>query len=133
MYRGKLLDGQLIAIKRSKQGSMQGGLEFKTEIELLSRVHHNNLVGLVGFCFDKGEKMLVYEFISNGTLSEALYGTLTCSSISLSEVTSIYMRRVPFLANFRNQAVHIYCGTVLPNLNFLFFMIISWTDHNGSL
>ena len=75
MYRGKLLDGQLIAIKRSKQGSMQGGLEFKTEIELLSRVHHNNLVGLVGFCFEKGEKMLVYEFISNGTLSEALYGT----------------------------------------------------------
>jgi serine/threonine protein kinase len=53
---------------------MQGGLEFKTEIELLSRVHHKNLVGLVGFCFEKSEKMLVYEFIPNGTLSEALYG-----------------------------------------------------------
>ncbi|CAM0957193.1 unnamed protein product [Alopecurus aequalis] len=74
VYRGKLMDGQLIAIKRSKQGSMQGGLEFKTEIELLSRVHHKNLVGLVGFCFEKGERMLVYEFISNGTLSESLYG-----------------------------------------------------------
>jgi serine/threonine protein kinase len=74
VYRGKLLDGQFIAIKRSKQGSMQGGLEFKTEIELLSRVHHKNLVGLVGFCFEKGERMLVYEFIPNGTLSEALYG-----------------------------------------------------------
>lgn len=74
VYRGKLPDGQLVAIKRSKEGSMQGGLEFKTEIELLSRVHHNNLVGLVGFCFEKGEKMLVYEFIPNGTLSEALYG-----------------------------------------------------------
>ncbi|CAN6338049.1 unnamed protein product [Urochloa humidicola] len=74
VYRGKLVDGQLVAIKRSKEGSMQGGLEFKTEIELLSRVHHKNLVGLVGFCFEKGEKMLVYEFISNGTLSEALYG-----------------------------------------------------------
>uniref|UniRef100_A0A0E0DPN8 non-specific serine/threonine protein kinase n=1 Tax=Oryza meridionalis TaxID=40149 RepID=A0A0E0DPN8_9ORYZ len=74
VYRGKLPDGQLIAIKRSKQGSMQGGLEFKTEIELLSRVHHKNLVGLVGFCFEKGERMLVYEFIPNGTLSEALYG-----------------------------------------------------------
>ncbi|CAN6342486.1 unnamed protein product [Urochloa humidicola] len=74
VYRGKLVDGQLVAIKRSKEGSMQGGLEFKTEIELLSRVHHKNLVGLIGFCFEKGEKMLVYEFISNGTLSEALYG-----------------------------------------------------------
>uniref|UniRef100_A0A0A9DC00 non-specific serine/threonine protein kinase n=1 Tax=Arundo donax TaxID=35708 RepID=A0A0A9DC00_ARUDO len=74
VYRGKLPDGQLVAIKRSKEGSMQGGLEFKTEIELLSRVHHKNLVGLVGFCFEKGERMLVYEFIPNGTLSEALYG-----------------------------------------------------------
>ncbi|CAD6272558.1 unnamed protein product [Miscanthus lutarioriparius] len=74
VYRGKLPDGQLVAIKRSKEGSMQGGLEFKTEIELLSRVHHKNLVGLVGFCFEKGEKMLVYEFIHNGTLSDALYG-----------------------------------------------------------
>ncbi|WVZ96907.1 hypothetical protein U9M48_042487 [Paspalum notatum var. saurae] len=74
VYRGKLPDGMLVAIKRSKEGSMQGGLEFKTEIELLSRVHHKNLVGLVGFCFEKGEKMLVYEFIANGSLSEALYG-----------------------------------------------------------
>ncbi|GJM88238.1 hypothetical protein PR202_ga04278 [Eleusine coracana subsp. coracana] len=74
VYRGKLPDGQLVAIKRSKEGSMQGGLEFKTEIELLSRVHHKNLVGLVGFCFEKGERMLVYEFIPNGTLNEALYG-----------------------------------------------------------
>ncbi|GJN14033.1 hypothetical protein PR202_gb00808 [Eleusine coracana subsp. coracana] len=56
VYRGKLPDGQLVAIKRSKEGSMQGGLEFKTEIELLSRVHHKNLVGLVGFCFEKGMK-----------------------------------------------------------------------------
>jgi len=53
---------------------MQGGLEFKTEIELLSRVHHKNLVGLVGFCFEQGEQMLVYEFIPNGTLRENLMG-----------------------------------------------------------
>lgn len=89
MYRGKLPDGQLIAIKRSKQGSMQGGLEFKTEIELLSRVHHKNLVGFVGFCFEKGERMLVYEFIPNGTLSEALYGKI--SHMILSSQCTRYM------------------------------------------
>lgn len=66
--------GQAVAIKRAQQGSMQGGLEFKTEIELLSRVHHKNLVGLVGFCFDQGEQMLVYEFVPNGTLRESLSG-----------------------------------------------------------
>lgn len=53
---------------------MQGGLEFKTEIELLSRVHHKNLVSLVGFCFEQGEQMLVYEFIPNGSLKESLTG-----------------------------------------------------------
>jgi serine/threonine protein kinase len=74
VYRGMLPDKQLVAIKRSKEGSMQGGLEFKTEIELLSRVHHKNLVGLVGFCFDKGERMLVYEYICNGTLRDSLSG-----------------------------------------------------------
>jgi serine/threonine protein kinase len=66
--------GQFIAIKRAQQGSMQGGHEFKTEIELLSRVHHKNLVGLVGFCFEQGEQMLVYEFMSGGTLRDSLAG-----------------------------------------------------------
>ncbi|KAF2288022.1 hypothetical protein GH714_003943 [Hevea brasiliensis] len=74
VYRGMLSEGQVVAIKRAQQGSMQGGLEFKTEIELLSRVHHKNLVGLVGFCFEQGEQMLVYEFMANGTLRESLSG-----------------------------------------------------------
>ncbi|KAM1272251.1 hypothetical protein ACFX2J_032964 [Malus domestica] len=74
VYRGMLSDGQVIAIKRAQQGSMQGGLEFKTEIELLSRVHHKNVVGLLGFCFEQGEQMLVYEFMPNGTLREGLSG-----------------------------------------------------------
>ena len=77
VYRGMLSDGQVVAIKRAQQGSMQGGLEFKTEIELLSRVHHKNLVGLVGFCFEQGEQMLVYEFMPNGTLRESLSGNFT--------------------------------------------------------
>ncbi|CAA6654536.1 unnamed protein product [Spirodela intermedia] len=74
VYKGKLPNGQLVAIKRAKQGSMQGALEFKTEIELLSRVHHMNLVRLVGFCFEKGEQMLIYEYIPYGTLAESLSG-----------------------------------------------------------
>jgi hypothetical protein len=74
VYRGMLPTGQFIAIKRAQQGSMQGGHEFKTEIELLSRVHHKNLVGLLGFCFEQGEQMLVYEFMSGGTLRDSLAG-----------------------------------------------------------
>lgn len=75
VYRGKLDDGQLVAIKRAKKGSLQGALEFKTEIELLSRVHHKHIVNLVGFCYDKGEQMLIYEYVPNGSLRESLSGT----------------------------------------------------------
>ncbi|XP_020580288.1 probable leucine-rich repeat receptor-like protein kinase At5g49770 [Phalaenopsis equestris] len=74
VYKGYLSSGEVVAVKRAQQGSMQGGHEFKTEIELLSRVHHKNLVGLVGFCFEQGEQMLVYEYIPNGTLRESLIG-----------------------------------------------------------
>lgn len=90
-----LSNGQVVAIKRAQQGSMQGGLEFKTEIELLSRVHHRNLVGLVGFCFEQGEQMLVYEFMPNGTLRESLSGkplylpTLVVSSTESTEIQTM--------------------------------------------
>lgn len=78
--------GQVVAIKRAQQGSMQGGIEFKTEIELLSRVHHKNLVGLVGFCFEQGEQMLVYEFMPNGTLRESLSGSYTSFQLTKKQL-----------------------------------------------
>lgn len=65
----------MIAIKRAHKESKQGALEFKAEIELLSRVHHKNLVSLVGFCFEREEQMLVYEFVPNGTMKDTLSGT----------------------------------------------------------
>jgi len=74
VYKGTLLTGELVAVKRAKEGSMQGAQEFKTEIEILSRVHHRNLVSLIGFCYEQGEQMLVYEFMVNGTLHEWLLG-----------------------------------------------------------
>eukprot|EP01018_Ginkgo_biloba_P025021 Gb_02429 [translate_table: standard] len=75
VYKGILPGGgEMVAIKRAQQESMQGGAEFKNEIELLSRVHHKNLVGLIGFCFEQGEQMLVYEYMPNGTLRESLSG-----------------------------------------------------------
>ncbi|CAL9242878.1 unnamed protein product [Arabidopsis halleri] len=74
LWPGVLPSGELIAIKRAQQGSSQGELEFKTEIELLSRVHHKNVVKLLGFCFDKTEQMLIYEYIPNGSLTDSLSG-----------------------------------------------------------
>nr|CAB3474628.1 unnamed protein product [Digitaria exilis] len=72
VYKGVLADGTAVAIKRAHQDSLQGSKEFCTEIELLSRLHHRNLVSLVGYCDEEDEQMLVYEFMPNGTLRDHL-------------------------------------------------------------
>ncbi|KAH7435752.1 hypothetical protein KP509_06G078200 [Ceratopteris richardii] len=72
VYRGTLADGTVVAIKRAQEGSLQGAREFFNEIELLSRIHHRNLVSLIGFCDDEDEQMLVYEYMENGTLRDHL-------------------------------------------------------------
>lgn len=59
VYKGTLGDGTVVAIKRAQEGSLQGEREFLTEIELLSRLHHRNLVSLVGFCDEEGEQVLL--------------------------------------------------------------------------
>lgn len=58
VYKGILADGTVVAIKRAQEGSLQGQKEFFTEIELLSRVHHRNLVSLIGYCDEEGEQVL---------------------------------------------------------------------------
>ncbi|XP_061954286.1 probable LRR receptor-like serine/threonine-protein kinase At1g06840 isoform X2 [Populus nigra] len=72
VYRGVLPDKTVVAIKRAEEGSLQGEKEFLTEIKLLSRLHHRNLVSLTGYCVERGEQMLVYEFMPNGTLRDWL-------------------------------------------------------------
>ncbi|KAK1285184.1 putative LRR receptor-like serine/threonine-protein kinase [Acorus calamus] len=76
VYKGILADGTIVAIKRAQEGSLQGSKEFYTEIELLSRLHHRNLVSLLGYCDEEYEQMLVYEFMSNGTLRDHLSGKI---------------------------------------------------------
>ncbi|WMV45857.1 hypothetical protein MTR67_039242 [Solanum verrucosum] len=56
VFRGILADKTVVAIKRAKVGSLQGQKEFLTEIELLSRLHHRNLVVLLGYCDEEGEQ-----------------------------------------------------------------------------
>ncbi|KAK9070022.1 hypothetical protein SSX86_010421 [Deinandra increscens subsp. villosa] len=72
VYKGILSHNRMVAIKRAEEGSLQGEKEFLTEIEILSRLHHRNLVSLVGYCDEEQEQMLVYEFMPRGTLSDWL-------------------------------------------------------------
>lgn len=57
VYKGILADGAIVAIKRAHEDSLQGSKEFCTEIELLSRLHHRNLVSLVGYCDEEDEQV----------------------------------------------------------------------------
>ncbi|KAJ7296307.1 hypothetical protein O6H91_Y132000 [Diphasiastrum complanatum] len=52
----------------------QGEREFRVEVDVLSRLNHPNLVGLIGYCADKSQRLLVYEFMTQGNLSELLHG-----------------------------------------------------------
>ncbi|RDY01212.1 putative LRR receptor-like serine/threonine-protein kinase, partial [Mucuna pruriens] len=76
VFYGKLEDGKEIAVKVLQSNSYQGKREFSNEVTLLSRIHHRNLVQLLGYCRDEEKSMLVYEFMHNGTLKEHLYGPL---------------------------------------------------------
>ncbi|XP_057416629.1 receptor-like protein kinase THESEUS 1 [Lotus japonicus] len=75
VYKGVLKNGLRVAVKRSKPGSGQGLLEFRTEIMVLSKIHHRHLVSLIGYCDEKYEMILVYEYMEKGTLRDHLYNT----------------------------------------------------------
>ncbi|RVW56398.1 putative LRR receptor-like serine/threonine-protein kinase [Vitis vinifera] len=89
VYKGILADGTVVAIKRAQEGSLQGQKEFFTEIELLSRVHHRNLVSLIGYCDEEVEQMLVYEFMPNGTLRDHLSAAKSKEPLSFAMRLSI--------------------------------------------
>ncbi|XP_051223101.1 receptor-like protein kinase HERK 1 [Lolium perenne] len=74
VYAAVLPDGTKVAVKRASPESRQGAREFRTEIELLSGLRHRHLVSLVGYCDEREEMILLYEFMEHGSLRSRLYG-----------------------------------------------------------
>ncbi|XP_057759501.1 receptor-like protein kinase FERONIA [Arachis stenosperma] len=74
VYKGSFDGGDTyVAVKRGDSLSEQGALEYKTEIEFLSKLRHHNLVSLLGYCNEDEEMILVYNFMASGTLHDHLH------------------------------------------------------------
>ncbi|RRT48568.1 hypothetical protein BHE74_00016320 [Ensete ventricosum] len=76
VYLGELQDGTQVAVKVNSQSSSQGINEFQAEVnaELLTKIHHKNLMSLVGYCEDENFLALVYEYMAQGSLEQHLRG-----------------------------------------------------------
>ncbi|WRX28152.1 Protein kinase domain - like 10 [Theobroma cacao] len=74
VYQGILGDGRAVAIKKLSEASHQGRDQFAAEIATISAVQHRNLVRLYGCCIEGDERLLVYEYLSNNSLDQALFG-----------------------------------------------------------
>ncbi|XP_021833209.1 G-type lectin S-receptor-like serine/threonine-protein kinase LECRK3 [Prunus avium] len=74
VYKGLILGSQKpVAVKRLEKVAAEGETEFQTEIRVIGRTHHKNLVRLLGYCLDGPKKLLVYEYMSNGSLADVLF------------------------------------------------------------
>lgn len=75
VYWGKLGDGTLVAVKRLKDVTGTAGeSQFRTELELISLAVHRNLLRIVGYCATPNERLLVYPYMSNGSVASRLRG-----------------------------------------------------------
>ncbi|XP_019438112.1 PREDICTED: probable serine/threonine-protein kinase PBL7 isoform X1 [Lupinus angustifolius] len=73
VYKGRLSNGEIVAIKQLSLDGHQGFQEFVTEVLMLSLLHHSNLVKLIGYCTDGDQRLLVYEYMPMGSLEDHLF------------------------------------------------------------
>ncbi|XXG55288.1 hypothetical protein AAC387_Pa03g2988 [Persea americana] len=75
VYKGSLQDGTVVAVKRLTDGNAAGGeIQFQTEVEMISLAVHRNLLRLCGFCMTATERLLIYPYMSNGSVASRLKG-----------------------------------------------------------
>ncbi|KAJ1427972.1 Serine/threonine-protein kinase, active site [Sesbania bispinosa] len=105
VYLGKLPDGKSVAIKVRFDKSQLGADSFINEVNLLSKIRHQNLVSLEGFCHESKHQILVYEYLPGGPLADHLYGTI-------SQKTSLsWVRRLKIAVDAAKALDYLHNGS----------------------
>ncbi|CAK9148764.1 unnamed protein product [Ilex paraguariensis] len=91
VFKGVLKDGTIVAVKRAiiSPDMKKNAKEFRTELDLLSRLNHAHLLNLLGYCEEGEERLLVYEFMANGSLHQHLHGKNTALKEQLDWVRRV--------------------------------------------
>ncbi|XP_073300923.1 probable receptor-like protein kinase At2g42960 [Primulina huaijiensis] len=76
VYRGRLVNGTEVAVKKLLNNLGQAEKEFRVEVEAIGHVRHKNLARLLGYCIEGVHRMLVYEYVNNGNLEQWLHGAM---------------------------------------------------------
>ncbi|KAM5584982.1 hypothetical protein ABKV19_004389 [Rosa sericea] len=88
VYKAKLCSGRLVAIKMLSK-SKTNGQDFINEVATIGRIHHVNVVRLIGFCVDRSNRALVYDFMSNGSLEKYIFSQQGAISLSCEKIFEI--------------------------------------------
>ncbi|KAF7850481.1 hypothetical protein BT93_L5462 [Corymbia citriodora subsp. variegata] len=88
VFKGRLRSGREVAVKILKKGKANGQ-DFISEVATIGRIHHVNVVGLIGFCFEGSKQALVYDFMHNGSLDKHIFSQGQWTSLDCKEVYEI--------------------------------------------
>lgn len=92
VYSGTFEDGAEVAVKLLTRDSHQNGdREFIAEVEMLSRLHHRNLVKLLGICIEGRRRCLVYELVPNGSVESHLHGNVFSAAQHMQPMFNLYL------------------------------------------